>query len=140
MQNKRILLKKIREKWDCPEKLLDYILELDKQSQIDIELAYKKGLKETAKNYSILYAYSLRKGGAGKKTLPLYLDNINIVSKQLEEGKLTIEDMQQELIKFGINIIYEDQMSRQLVYILKNTDEEIKKIQDKMLNKVLKEK
>lgn len=104
MLDKRRLLKNIRSKWETPEKLLEYIIELDKQEQIDLELAYKKGMKETVQNYSVLFAYMLKKTGYGKKTLPLFIENINIVSKQLEEGKLTLEDMRKELDKIGIRI------------------------------------
>lgn len=102
--NKRAVLNNIKKRWDNPSKLLEFLVEMDKQQEKDIEDAYKKGLKETTKNYSILFAYSLRKGGAGPKTLPLYLENINIVANQLEKGELTLEDMQKELQKAGINI------------------------------------
>lgn len=104
MIDRRKLLKSIRSKWETPEKLLEYIVELDKQEQIDLDLAYKRGMKETAQNYSLLFAYMLKKTGYGKKTLPLFIENINIVSKQLEKGELTLEDMQKELEKIGIHI------------------------------------
>lgn len=103
--NKRVMLNNIRKRWDKPEKLLEYIIELDKQEQIDKEIEYKRGMKETVKNYSLLFAYMLKKSGYGKKTIPLFIENINYVSSQLEKGELTLEDMDKELKKIGINII-----------------------------------
>jgi hypothetical protein len=102
--NKRAVLNNIRKRWDKPEKLLEYLAELDKQQEIDIELSYKKGMKETVKNYSILFAYTLRKSGFGKKTLPLLIENINTISSQLEKKELTLEDMNKELEKAGVHI------------------------------------
>lgn len=104
MINKRVLLKNIRSKWETPEKLLEYLIELDEQEKIDLELAYKKGMKETAQNYSVLFVYMLRKTGYGKKTLPLFIENINIVSKQLENGEITLDEMRKELEKIGLHI------------------------------------
>lgn len=105
MLDKRKMLKQIRQRWNSPEKLLEYISDLDKQQGLEIELAYKRGMKETVRNYSILFVYTLRKSGFGKRTLPLLIENINTISKQLENEKLDIEKMDSELKKIGINLI-----------------------------------
>lgn len=55
MLDKRKMLKQIRQRWNSPEKLLEYISDLDKQQGLEIELAYKRGMKETIRNYSILF-------------------------------------------------------------------------------------
>lgn len=106
--DKRKVLRNIRQKWENPEKLLEYIVELDKQEELDIQIAYENGRKagqeETVKHYSTLFAYSLKIGGAGKKTLPKYLDNIQWVAKQMADKKLTIEQMEEELKKADIVI------------------------------------
>lgn len=104
--NKRILLKNIRKRWDTPEKLLDYLIELDKQQEIDLELVYKKGMKETIKNYSIAMAYTLNyKFGFGKKRLGKLLSDVIDTCNCFETGHLSIEDCIQELNKIGVNIL-----------------------------------
>lgn len=106
MINKGKLLKNIRKRWDSPEKLLDYLLELDKQSEIDIELAYKKGLKETVKNYSVAVAYTLNyKFGFGKKRLPKLMEEIYFICDSFTTGHLSLEDCNEELKKVGIHIV-----------------------------------
>lgn len=102
--NNRAVLNNIKKRWDSPNKLLEYLIELDKQQEQEIEIAYKRGLKETAKNYSKMFVYVLKCSGFGKKTIPKFLDNINIVAKQMETGKLTMEYIDETIKKMGINI------------------------------------
>ena len=102
--DKRKMLNNIKKKWNNPQQLLGFLMELDKHQEVDLELAYKRGMKETVTNYSLLFTYTLRKSGFGKKTLPLLIENINIISKQLENGELTLQKMNEELEKIGIHI------------------------------------
>lgn len=106
MISKGNLLKNIRKRWDSPEKLLDYLLELDKQSEIDIELAYKKGLKETVKNYSVAVAYTLNyKFGFGKKRLPKLMEEIYFICDSFKTGHLSLDDCNEELKRVGVHIV-----------------------------------
>lgn len=106
MTSKGNLLKNIRKRWDSPEKLLDYLLELDKQSEIDIELAYKKGLKETVKNYSVAVAYTLNyKFGFGKKRLPKLMEEIYFICDSFKTGHLSLDDCNEELKRVGVHIV-----------------------------------
>lgn len=100
MQDRRKILKNIRKRWNTPEKLLEYIEELDRQEQLELELAYKRGLKETVKNYSYAVAYTLNKNWSyGKKRLPVLMKSIASTCYELEIGRLTIEDCQKKLDK-----------------------------------------
>ena len=104
--NRSIIYRNIKKKWDKPEKLVDFILDLEKQQEIDLELAYKKGMKETAKNYSIAVAYTLNyKFGFGRKRLEKLLNDVAFICDSFATGHLTIEDCQEELKKVGVHIV-----------------------------------
>lgn len=103
--DKRKMLREIRKKWDNPEKLLEFLLEVDKQHELDLELAYKKGLKETVKNYSVAVAYTLNyKFGFGKKRLPEVMSAIAFTCDSFTTGHLSLEDCNEELKKVGVHI------------------------------------
>lgn len=103
--NKGKLLKEIRKKWDSPEKLLDFLMDYEKQEDVEREILRKRVLKETALNYSIAVAYTLNyKFGIGKKRMPKILDQIMFTFDCFSSGHLNIEDCKSELEKIGIRI------------------------------------
>lgn len=103
--DKRKILKQIKSRWEKPEKLLEFLLELDKQQALDIELAYKRGQKETVKNYSIAVAYTLNyKFGFGKKRLPDLMHEIAFICDSFTTGHLSLEDCENELKRVGVNL------------------------------------
>ena len=103
--DKRKMLREIRKKWDNPEKLLDFLLEVDKQHELDLELAYNRGLKETVKNYSVAVAYTLNyKFGFGKKRLPEVMSAIAFTCDCFTSNNLSLEDCNEELKKIGVHI------------------------------------
>lgn len=103
--DKRKTLREIRKRWDEPEKLLNYLLEFEKQEDIDREVIRKAALKETALNYSIAVAYTLNyKYGFGRKRLPEVLEQIMYTFDCFISGHLNLEDCISELEKIGIKI------------------------------------
>jgi len=103
--DKRKALKEIRKKWENPEKLLEYILEIDKQEELDREIFRKAITKETAYNYSVALAYTLNyKFGFGRKRLPEMLEAIMYTFDCFISGHLNIQDCESELEKVGIKI------------------------------------
>ena len=54
--DKRKMLREIRKRWDNPEKLFQYLIDLDKQEEVNREILRKNVMKETAENYSIALA------------------------------------------------------------------------------------
>ena len=104
--DKRKMLREIRKRWDNPEKLLQYLIDLDKQEEVNREILRKNVMKETAENYSIALAYTLNyKYGFGKKRLPEVLDNIMYTFDCFISGHLNLEACKEELKKAGINIL-----------------------------------
>lgn len=103
--DKRKMLKEIRKKWDNPEALLEYLLNFDKQEELDRELIRKAVMKETAHNYSIALAYTLNyKYGFGKKRLPEIIENIMYTFDCFISGHLSLKDCEEELKKIDIII------------------------------------
>ena len=106
--DKRKTLRNIRNKWDNPEKLLDVLVDMEKQVNLELNTAYDKGYNEgrneTIYAYSVMFWYMLSLSGYGKKTLPLFMDNLNYVADQMAKGELNLEKMQERLKKYDINI------------------------------------
>lgn len=103
--DKRKMLNNIKKKWNNPQQLLGFLMELDKQQEVDLELAYKRGMKETVKNYSVAVAYTLNyKFGFGKTRLPKVMSDIAFTCDSFTTGHLSLEDCNEELKKVGVHI------------------------------------
>lgn len=103
--DKRKMIREIRKKWDSPEKLLDYMLEFEKQVDLDREIIAKSILLEDIRNYSIAVAYTLNyKYGFGKKRLPGVMEEIMKTFDCFTSGHLNIEDCKSELDRAGVVI------------------------------------
>lgn len=103
--DKRKALREIQKRWDKPEKLLEYLLEFERQEETDRELIRKATMKETALNYSIAVAYTLNyKYGFGKKRLPEVIKQIMYTFDCFISGHLNLQDCISELEKIGVNV------------------------------------
>jgi len=103
--DKRKMIREIRKRWDSPEKLLDYMLDFEKQVDLDREIIAKNILLEDIKNYSIAVAYTLNyKYGFGKKRLPGVMEEIMKTFDCFTSGHLNVEDCKSELDRAGVVI------------------------------------
>ena len=103
--DKRKVLREIRKKLDDPQRLLEFLLDFEKQEENERELIRSASMKETAKNYSIALAYTLNyKYGFGKKRLPEMLEQIMYTFDCFISGHLNLEDCEKELERVGIKI------------------------------------
>lgn len=103
--DKRRMLREIRKKWDEPEKLLDYMLDFQKQLDLEEELIRKQERKETADCYSVALAYTLNyKYGFGKQRLPKVMEDIMYTFSCFTSEHLSLEDCRQELERVGVHI------------------------------------
>lgn len=103
--DKRKLMKGIQQRWDSPQKLLEYMLDFEKQIDLEKETIARNILLEDIKNYSIAVAYTLNyKYGFGRKRLPGVMEEIMKTFDCFTSGHLNIEDCKSELDRAGVVI------------------------------------